>query len=171
MNKETIEQLFRQHYQRMYQLARVLLKDDAASKDVVSDVFADVLDGDVALRPDSTGSYLLVCVRNKCLNLLSRQKMKDRVYHLLLADVSPSIAPMDAIVSSIDSIDREEDKREAILAYMDAELTPQTRKVLDLRFRQKLKYREVATELGISEVAVYKHLTQGIKKLQQRFNP
>ena len=45
INKETIEQLFRQHYLRMYQLARVLLKDDAASKDVVSEVFADVLDG------------------------------------------------------------------------------------------------------------------------------
>ncbi|WP_417165767.1 hypothetical protein [Segatella sp.] len=43
INKETIEQLFRQHYLRMYQLARVLLKDDAASKDVVSEVFADVL--------------------------------------------------------------------------------------------------------------------------------
>ena len=41
INKETIEQLFRQHYLRMYQLARVLLKDDAASKDVVSEVFAD----------------------------------------------------------------------------------------------------------------------------------
>ena len=40
INKETIEQLFRQHYLRMYRLARVLLKDDAASKDVVSEVFA-----------------------------------------------------------------------------------------------------------------------------------
>ena len=40
INKETIEQLFRQHYLRMYQLARVLLKDDAASKDVVSEVSA-----------------------------------------------------------------------------------------------------------------------------------
>ena len=40
INKETIEQLFRQHYLRMYQLARVLLKDDAASEDVVSEVFA-----------------------------------------------------------------------------------------------------------------------------------
>ena len=39
MNKGTIERLFRRHYQRMYQLAMVLLKDDAASKDVVSDVF------------------------------------------------------------------------------------------------------------------------------------
>ena len=186
INKETIEQLFRQHYLRMYQLARVLLKDDAASKDVVSEVFADVLDGKTQLGLDNetandktiasepplpstnAGSYLLVCVRHKCLNLLSRQKMKDRVHHLLKADTSPSIVPLEATIAEID---RETDKYEAILAYMDTELTPQTRKVLDLRFRQKLKYREIATELGISEVAVYKHLAQGIRKLKQKFNP
>ena len=181
INKETIEQLFRQHYLRMYQLARVLLKDDAASKDVVSEVFADVLDGKTQLGLDNettasdsplpstnAGSYLLVCVRHKCLNLLSRQKMKDRVHHLLKADTSPSIAPLEATIAEID---RETEKYEAIQAYMDAELTPQTRKVLVLRFRQKLKYREIATELGISEVAVYKHLAQGIRKLKQKFNP
>ena len=179
INKETIEQLFRQHYLRMYQLARVLLKDDAASKDVVGEVFADVLDGKTQLGLDNetiasepplpsanAGSYLLVCVRHKCLNLLSRQKMKDRVHHLLKADTSPSIAPLEATITEID---RETDKYEAIQAYMDAELTPQTRKVLNLRFRQRLKYREIATELGISEVAVYKHLAQGIRKLKQKF--
>ncbi len=139
-NKETIERLFRQHYPRMYQLARVLLKDDAAGKDVVSEVFADVLDGNIALRPESTESYLLVCVRNKCLNLLGRQKMQDRVHHLLQADASPSIAPQESILSEMK---KEEEKREAIQAYMDEQLTPQTRKVLDLRFRQKLKYREI----------------------------
>ena len=186
INKETIEQLFRQHYLRMYQLARVLLKDDAASKDVVSEVFADVLNGKTQLGLDNetandktianepslpsanAGSYLLVCVRHKCLNLLSRQKMKDRVHHLLKADTSPSIVPLEATIAEID---RETEKYEAIQAYMDAELTPQTRKVLDLRIRQKLKYREIATELGISEVAVYKHLAQGIRKLKQKFNP
>ena len=168
INKETIEQLFRQHYLRMYQLARVLLKDDAASKDVVSEVFADVLDEKTQFSSANAGSYLLVCVRHKCLNLLSRKKMKDRVHHLLKTDTSPSIVPLEATIAEID---RETEKYEVILAYMDAELTPQTRKVLDLRFRQKLKYREIATELGISEVAVYKHLAQGIRKLKQKFNP
>lgn len=168
MDKETIERLFRQHYQRMYRLARVLLKDDAASKDVVSDVFADVLDGNVALRPDSTESYLLVCVRNKCINLLNRQKLKDRVNRLLQVDASPSVIPQEAVLAGMEE---EEKRHETIRTYMDAELTPQTRKVIDLRFRQKLKYREIAAELGISEVAVYKHLAQGIKKLKQQFNP
>ena len=99
---------------------------------------------------------------------MSRQKMKDRVHHLLETDTSPSIVPLEAMIAEID---RETEKYEAILTYMNAELTPQTRKVLDLRFRQKLKYREIATELGISEVAVYKHLAQGIRKIKQKFNP
>ena len=168
MRKEQIEQLFRQHYPRMYQLALVLLKDEVASKDVVCDVFADVLDGDTVLLSDTAKSYLLVCVRNKCLTLINRKKMKDRVHHLLQAEASPTIAPAETTIASID---QEADRQEEILAYMENELTPQTRKVLQLRFRQKLKYREIATELGISEVAVYKHLSQGIKKLQQKFNP
>ena len=168
MTKEYIEQLFRQHYPRMFQLALVLLKDETASKDVVSDVFVDVLDGHVVLLPDTARSYLLVCVRNKCLTIINRQKIKDRVHHLLQAEALPS---MDQPHVAISAMEREEDKYEAILAYMERELTPQTCKVLQLRFRQKLKYREIATELGISEVAVYKHLSQGIKKLQQKFNP
>ena len=179
--EKDIERMFRQHYEKMYNLARCLLSDDDESKDVVSEVFADVLDGKTQLGLDNetiasnsplpsanAGSYLLVCVRHKCLNLLSRQKMKDRVHHLLKADTSPSIAPPEAAIAEID---RETEKYEAIQAYMDTELTPQTRKVLVLRFRQKLKYREIATELGISEVAVYKHLAQGIRKLKQKFNP
>ena len=168
IRKEQIEKLFRQHYPRMYQLALVLLKNEAASQDVVSDVFADVLDGKMELHPDTVRSFLLVCVRNKCLTLLRYQKMKDRVHHLLQLDASPTIAPAEATIAAID---REKDKQETILAYMESELTPQTRKVLQLRFRQKLKYREIAAELGISEVAVYKHLSQGIKKLQQKLNP
>lgn len=176
MTKEHIERLFRQHYPRMYQLALVLLKDEAASQDVVSDVFAEVLDGKVTLRPETESCYLLVCVRNKCLTLINRQKMKDRVHHLLQLDASSSILPLNDTSMSRGAFDftserEEEDRQEAILSYMESELTPQTRKVLQLRFRQKLKYREIATELGISEVAVYKHLAQGIKKLQQKFNP
>lgn len=46
-------------------------------------------------------------------------------------DTSPSIVPQEAMIAEID---RETEKNEAILAYMDTELTPQTRKVLDLRF-------------------------------------
>lgn len=60
--------------------------------------------------------------------------MKDRVHHLLQLDASPTIEPAEATIAAID---RETDKQETILAYMESELTPQTNQVLQLRFRQK----------------------------------
>ena len=101
---------------------------------------------------------------------VSGDPLKTRIY-TLPNGLKVYMSVMNPPEAAIAEIDREAEKYEAIQAYMDAELTPQTRKVLDLRFRQKLKYREIATELGISEVAVYKHLAQGIRKLKQKFNP
>ena len=43
--------------------------------------------------------------------------------------------------------------------------------MMRLRFVRQMKYREIAAALNISEVAVYKHLSQGIQKLKQHFNP
>jgi RNA polymerase sigma-70 factor (ECF subfamily) len=58
-----------------------------------------------------------------------------------------------------------------MLRFIDTELTPKTRKVVHLRFEEHMTYRDIASHLGISEAAVYKHLAQAIRKLKQRFNP
>ena len=42
-DKQEFETVFRRHYDGMYQLALRLLGDEAESKDVVSDVFAQLL--------------------------------------------------------------------------------------------------------------------------------
>ncbi len=165
---ENIEQLFRQHYLPMYRLARALLKDDEAGKDVVSDIFADIIRGDIVLHeepaPDAEvriRSFLLRCTRNRCLNQLSRQAVGERVARLLTLETTPTLVPTEP----------QADRLDAILDYIDQCLTPQTRQVIRLRFSHKLKYREIAEQLGISEVAVYKHLSKGIKQLQEQFKP
>ena len=50
-------------------------------------------------------------------------------------------------------------------------MTPQTRQVVRLRFQEQMSYRQISMRLGISEVAVYKHLAQAISRLKARFNP
>ncbi len=64
-----------------------------------------------------------------------------------------------------------EERMQAIEAFILEQLTPQTQTVMRMRFQENMKYAEIATELNISEAAVYKHLAQGIRKLKQRFNP
>ena len=53
MTKREIENLFKTHYTRMYRLAASILYDEDESKDVVSEVFARLMDSDVTLRPDT----------------------------------------------------------------------------------------------------------------------
>ena len=43
MTKEEFENIYRQHYAKMYRLARTMLYDVDESKDVVSDIFARLL--------------------------------------------------------------------------------------------------------------------------------
>ena len=71
--KKEIEQLFRQHYAKLYNLARCILSDDDESKDVVSEVFAQILADDVVLVPGSEDGYLMRSVRNGCLNLIAHK--------------------------------------------------------------------------------------------------
>ena len=73
--EKDIEQLFRQHYAKMYNLARYILSDDDESKDVVSEVFAQILADDVVLLPKSEEGYLMRSVRNRCLNLIANKSV------------------------------------------------------------------------------------------------
>ena len=84
-----IERLFRAHYPSMYRVAIALLRNADEAQDVVSDVFADLLDGRLALRSsvhdadaDSTSRFLLLCVRNRCLNMLNHRSVKERAARL-----------------------------------------------------------------------------------------
>lgn len=158
---------YEQHCESMLRMALRLLGDEEEAQDVVSDVFARLMD-----KPDNAldttegdagmSSYLLSAVRNRCLNVLRHKRLSERVHRLL---------PIGEDVSEEPQVDESADPLDAMLQFIDTELTPQTRDVVRLRFQQQMTYREISTHLGISEVAVYKHLAKAIRKLKERFNP
>jgi RNA polymerase sigma-70 factor (ECF subfamily) len=69
------------------------------------------------------------------------------------------------------SIRDEEEQYQQYQQFIQTELTPQTQRVFRMHYGERLKYREIAEQVGISEAAVYKHLSQAINKLKNRFNP
>ena len=167
-NTADIEQIFRTHYDAIYRLATGLMKDEETGRDVVSDVFADLLHDRITVLPEAcaadarrTRAFLLLCVRTRCLNLLNRRQTAWRIRRLLTLETSPTV-----VIEA-----REPDRWDAIAAFIETRLSPQTRRTLQLRFEQHLKYREISDRMGISEVAVYKHLAQGIRQIKQHFNP
>ena len=154
-DRQLIETLFRRHYERMFLTARTLLRNPEEARDVVGDVFAELMESRRTLDMARVESYLLVSVRNKCLNLVKRQMTAEHAVRQLPkegADEEYTELPLDDILS-----------------YIDQHLTPQTRIVMMKRYGENRKYNEIAEELGISRIAVYKHIAQALTKLKKQY--
>ena len=98
-----------------------------------------------------------MCVRNRCLDLLNHKRIKERVCHLLTID------------SSLSAINNDTPDLQRLREIVDTLLTPKDRQVLLMKYERKMKYREISDELKISQVAVYKHLSQALKTLKANF--
>ena len=81
-----IESLFKQHYQAMYRLAFMMLHDEEESRDIVHDVFARLLDGDIRFDCDKARAFLLSCVRNACLNVMRFHDYRERAMRYFPVD-------------------------------------------------------------------------------------
>ncbi len=154
-DRQTIEALFRRHYGRMLLTARTLLRNPEEARDVVSDVFAELLESDRRLDPERTESYLLVSVRNKCLNLVKHRMIEERTREQM---------PRDTIDEGYTELPLDD-----ILHYIEHDLTPRSHEVMLRRYSSQQKYNEIAADLGISRIAVYKHIAQALTKLKKHF--
>lgn len=176
IERTEIERLFRRHYARMYQLARGVLRDDEEARDAVSDVFAKLLDRDKpveigrseedvpsAERERIEERFLLVAVRNHCLNLVGRKQTAEKASKAL---------PMETDTGrTADELEREERHLQDIRTFIDTRLTPRTRDIMRMRYDQQQSCRDISEACNISLAAVYKHITQGIERLKEKFNP
>ncbi len=153
-----IELLFRRHYGRMYNLARCILNDDDESKDVVSDVFTQILADGVVLMPGSEEGYLMRSVRNRSLNLIAHKSVKEKVAKLLLDDA-------DAFLS--EDADERLDRVKLLIDNLEP---PLRKRIFRLRYLQEKSYKEVAEEIGVSKVTVYNHISQALDWIRKQLN-
>ena len=175
--EQFIEQLFRQNYSEMIHLARVLLGErlrvgasagiDGEAEDVVQDIFLRIADSDilrpeglsVARIPPKNDSYLLIAVRNACLNRIRQMQLHERVKNLLPIEDETDLQP----------IDRQLEQLEEISAFVDEHLEEPHRSIFHLRFDEDLTIAEIARRLGLNPNTTYKYLAQSIQKIRNHF--
>ena len=157
MKKKEIERLFRQYYVQMTRLARTLLYDDEEARDVVSEVFATLIKADIT--PKDIERYLLISVRNRCLNLIEHKSVRAKFEQAYTLEMRSESEPTD-----------DDDRLRRVMTYAEQNLTEQTLQVFRMRHLQGMKYQEIADQLGISRVMVYKHLTKAMNTIKDYNN-
>ena len=160
MTQKEIETLFRRHYAPMYRLARTILYDADESKDVVSDVFDRLLHSNPSVQADKMEGYLMMAVRNRCLDVLGHKSVREQVEKLFSQELRQHFIVV-----------RNEDERlDRLMQYIERELPPLSQQILRLRFLREMTYEEVAQEVGVSKVTVYNHLSQSIQRIKEYFS-
>lgn len=155
--KQAIKTLFKRHYRQMHRLATLLLHDDADSKDVVHDVFAQLLASPTpSLREETAAAFLLTCVRNRCLNVIRGKKIQERVQRLYLLDLDTTVIPTDLFNEEL----------RALSEGIPLLTPPICREIIELHFREGLTFREIALRLHVSETTIYKHLRRALTQLR-----
>ena len=159
MTKKEFEDIYRQHYAKMYRLARTMLYDADESKDVVSDIFARLLRDCDGPQKDKMEGYLMTAVRNRCRDVLCHKSMQERVEKLFLQE-----SMQCQIVSMND-----DDRLERLMQFIESELPPLSQQIFQLRFLSEMSYEEVAQAAGVSKVTVYNHLSQSVQRIKEYF--
>ena len=164
MKKEEIAILFRQHYGQMIRQAKRILYDDEESRDVVSEVFATLIKMDIL--PKNIGGYLMTSVRNQCLRLLEHKDVRAKFEQAYTLEMKQNLATDDDALSCSPV----EQWYQQMMAYAKKHLTRQTLLVFHMRHIDGMKYQEIADQLGISRVMVYKHLAKAMITIKEYNN-
>lgn len=157
-NKNDIEQLFKAHYAQMYRTAVALLHDGDLARDIVHDVFASLLDGAPGIVVSA--GYLVKAVRNRSLNHIRDCDAQQRIAHRYFLDnedYETEDWPDDETIASI-------------YGMIKSDISPRARQVIEMRFAEGLPFAKIATAMGISETAVYRHLSHALSIIRQKIN-
>lgn len=164
MEEREIERLFREHYLDMYKLAQRYLYDKEECKDIVSDVFANLVHQQMRMIPETIRQYLMMSVRNRCINAINQKKLRDKIKHLYAYEELPKSEDTNSENSSW-----EEERTHQIHDFINHHLSPQDKDIFHMRFIDEMSYQEMMDVTGISRMAIYKHLSRTFNLIKEHF--
>jgi RNA polymerase sigma-70 factor, ECF subfamily len=161
---KALESIFREHYAGLVAFAARYVGERARAEELVQSLFADLWADRARWRVDrSVRGYLYTAVRNRALNARRRALVEvdwEPVAHVAELDAIQWRPPRpDEALEMAEDADR--------LAAAIARLPERCRITMQLRWRDRLSYQEIAETLGISVKGVENQLARGLKALRE----
>jgi RNA polymerase sigma-70 factor (ECF subfamily) len=154
MGREEFENIFRRYSMPLFYYA-VKFVDDEEARDIVQDVFVKLWKAKNLTVHTSLNSLLFTMVRNKCLQHIEKEKVRERysisaLYALREDELRFFSEGKTSLI--------EEELENKLNEILDA-LPPRCKQVFMMSRFENKKNKEIAEELGISLKAVEKQIT------------
>ena len=159
-----IDSLFRLYYRPLCVYALHYLKDKDQIEDLVQEAFTaywmkETADGGI----DNPRAYLYTAVRNRCIDVIRRQRRQD----VDLDSLEEEIFPVEdgVVISDEETVDNS--LSEARIWSAIDRLPAKRRRIFLMSRRDGMKYSEIAGALGLSESTVRNQVSRALEAIRQ----
>lgn len=163
-DETAFRKLFDLYYQKLLHLAIYFLHSKELGEEAVADVFYKVWQKkDSLAKINDIESYLYISVKNQALHYIRRTPVIDKIpLELYTIDILPDENnPEDKLLDQ---------EYKVLIQNAINSLPEKCREVFRLMLSDKLKHKEIAQLLNISEKTVEAHITNAYKRIAQYVN-
>lgn len=155
-NQGVFEMVFNYYYSGLVVYADQIVKNTAVSEDIVQSVFMKLWEMRHSLEIRSFRSYFIQCVKNRCIDYLRSQEVKNKFSH------QHSDLPL---VEMPEDLWTKTDLNEIIHQAID-KLPPRCREIFIMSRIDNLKTAEIAEKLDLSGRTVETQISKALKILR-----
>jgi len=166
-NEKVFEQIVREYWPRMFKFALIYTQNNETSQELVQDTFL-VLWNNRAILKDNTNliTYLMVVLRNKCLNLLEQTRIRKLYIEEIDDETIYQRANLYVLQDEASQIVESEDLHKAIERAL-SKLPEKTREIFMLSRYDGLKNQQIAETKNISQKTVEYHISKALQILKE----
>lgn len=150
-HKKEFEEIYRLHWQRLYDFALIKTQDKDVAEEIVQDLFVTIWENRKELRIINLQSYLFTSVRNRIINHYNQKIFAD------LDTATDTVAPDYPLFL---------DELESALSEALGQLPPKTHNIFMMNRFEGKSAREIAQKLNIPQRTVEYHITQALRQLK-----
>lgn len=164
-HSQALNHLFTQYRSWLTICAYTVLRDEVEAEEIVQEFFIDFWENKKfrlieAKSIPALKNYLFICIKNRCLNQIAKNKTRQSRYADLLL-------PKDYILpeNRLEIIELKNNLKGAI-----SQLTNRQREVFELGYIAGKTRKQISTELCISQETVKKLMANALKTLRRILN-
>lgn len=167
-NPSAFKEVFSLLYLRLKGYCKLFIANESQVEDIIQESFITLWEKRDSIKPNkSVESYVFVIVRNRCLNVLKKQKLEDGKIELDNLNVIEL-----QYLYQLDFTEKEDKSMEEMLiaSFQSAveELPDKMKQVFTKCKIEGQKQKEVAKELGISLKMVEKHISKAKQQICEK---
>jgi len=164
---QTFNFLFDEYYERFTRFAWGYVKEKQTSEDFVSEAFEHYWENRNNLSPDSNPpAYILTIIKNKCLNHLHHQQIRQRV-NAELTEHAQWLS--NTRISTLEACNPEEIFSQEIQEIVNQtlkKLPHKTRQIFTLSRDHGFTHKEIAEKTNLSQKAIEFHISKALHQLR-----